>query len=499
MSQYAHVDVKYAPKPPSVSVSPSAEIKEGGSVTLTCSSDANPAATYAWYKTPYSQPLSTKNRLYFRSIKASDSGEYYCTAKNSLGQESGSVTVDVKYAPKPPSVSVSPSAEIKEGGSVTLTCSSDANPAATYAWYKTPYSPHLSTRNRLYFRSIKASDSGEYYCTAKNSLGQQSGSVTVDVKYAPKLTSISVDPGEIVEGSSVTLTCSSDANPAAVYAWYKKNRNQTLQMSNKGPQLSFSSIQSSDSAEYSCVADNKLGKLTSKWILIDVKYGPKPPSVSASPSAIVEEGQSVTLACSSDANPAANYTWYKQNEDSPKAAGHNYTISNAGSEHSGNYVCSTRNTIGHHNSTIHLTVMAAGAWRVTTSVTVPAILVTIILIFVFIWIIRKRRASKQPSEPGERADNSEQIQPSEQQEELHYASVNFNKNLAEPVYSNIQPTKPNRHKKQQKEDEMVEYAMVKFHGASTVQSAGSQEAAEDPAALYSTVNKPSKTHGQRHF
>ncbi|XP_038550801.1 sialoadhesin-like [Micropterus salmoides] len=40
------------------------------------------------------------------------------------------------YAPKLPSVSVSPSAEIVEGSSVTLTCSSDANPAAKYTWYK---------------------------------------------------------------------------------------------------------------------------------------------------------------------------------------------------------------------------------------------------------------------------------------------------------------------------------------------------------------------------
>ncbi|KAJ4944320.1 hypothetical protein JOQ06_012864, partial [Pogonophryne albipinna] len=39
-------------------------------------------------------------------------------------------------APKLPSLSVSPSAEREEGSSVTLTCSSDANPAANYTWYK---------------------------------------------------------------------------------------------------------------------------------------------------------------------------------------------------------------------------------------------------------------------------------------------------------------------------------------------------------------------------
>nr|XP_024657110.1 B-cell receptor CD22-like [Maylandia zebra] len=127
----------YAPKLPSVSVSPSAEIVEGSSVTLTCSSDANPAANYTWYKEDVINPLSYQNQHVFSSILPSDSGKYYCTADNDLGEKrSESRTIDVKYAPKLPSVSVSPSAEIVEGSSVTLTCSSDANPAANYTWYK---------------------------------------------------------------------------------------------------------------------------------------------------------------------------------------------------------------------------------------------------------------------------------------------------------------------------------------------------------------------------
>uniref|UniRef100_A0A671TFZ8 Ig-like domain-containing protein n=1 Tax=Sparus aurata TaxID=8175 RepID=A0A671TFZ8_SPAAU len=66
-------------------------------------------------------------------------------------------------------------------------------------------------------------------------------------------------------------------------------------------------------------------------------YAPKLPSVSVSPSAEIVEGSSVTLTCSSDANPAANYTWYKENGDSPKASGQIFTITDFRAEHSGNY------------------------------------------------------------------------------------------------------------------------------------------------------------------
>uniref|UniRef100_A0A669E900 B-cell receptor CD22 n=1 Tax=Oreochromis niloticus TaxID=8128 RepID=A0A669E900_ORENI len=174
----------YAPKLPSVSVSPSAEIVEGSSVTLTCSSDANPAASYTWYKEDVINPLSYQNQHFFSSILPSQSGKYYCTADNDLGQKrSVSRTIDVKYAPKLPSVSVSPSAEIVEGSSVTLTCSSDANPAANYIWYKEDVINPLSYQNQHVFSSILPSDSGKYYCTADNNLGQKrSESRTIDVK-----------------------------------------------------------------------------------------------------------------------------------------------------------------------------------------------------------------------------------------------------------------------------------------------------------------------------
>uniref|UniRef100_A0A669DQB8 Ig-like domain-containing protein n=1 Tax=Oreochromis niloticus TaxID=8128 RepID=A0A669DQB8_ORENI len=113
-----------APKLPSVSVSPSAEIVEGSSVTLTCSSDANPAATYTWYKEKDHEHLSEDSQLIFSSIQPSDSGEYYCTAENELGEKkSDSIFINVKYPQKPPSVTVSPSGEIGEGSPVTLICS----------------------------------------------------------------------------------------------------------------------------------------------------------------------------------------------------------------------------------------------------------------------------------------------------------------------------------------------------------------------------------------
>uniref|UniRef100_UPI0037E7C35D B-cell receptor CD22-like n=1 Tax=Semicossyphus pulcher TaxID=241346 RepID=UPI0037E7C35D len=349
-SQHVSIIVKYAPKDSSVSVSPSGEIRENNYLTLTCSSDANPAAEYTWYKERGNQAVSTEAKLVFSSIQASDSGKYFCAAVNRLGRTTSvSTSIDVKYAPKRTSVSVRPPGQIIENSSVTLTCSSDAKPAAEYTWHKK--NGHVERQPRspgtqLSFWSIKASDSGEYYCAAENELGRN----------APKDSSVSVSPpGQIIENSSVTLTCSSDAKPAAEYTWYKERGYQALSTEAK---LVFSSIQASESGKYYCAAGNRLGRTTSVSTSIDVKYAPKPLSVSVSPSAEIVEGSSVTLTCSSEANPPANYTWIKEHDDSPKASGHIFTISNPGPEHSGNYYCEAKNTRGRSNSTVHLTVVA---------------------------------------------------------------------------------------------------------------------------------------------
>ncbi|XP_078022745.1 hemicentin-1-like [Epinephelus lanceolatus] len=482
-SQSIIISVKYAPKLPSVSVSPSGDVEEGSSVTLTCSSDANPAAKYTWYKKNGNvKPLSEERQLVLRSIQSSDYGQYYCTADNRLGRRTSYITINVKYAPKLPSVSVSPSAEIVEGSSVTLTCSSDANPAAKFTWHKNgnpglPPSKQTqivqSSRNqsKLIFSSVQPSDSGEYNCTAENKVGRTTSKlIFIDVKLQ-KLPSVSVSPSaEIVEGSSVTLTCSSDANPAATYTWYKEN--QTLIQGPEGI-YRFTSISSEDRGSYHCKSENQHGQINSSALFVNVHCppdAPKLPSVSVSPSAEIVEGSSVTLTCSSDANPAANYTWYKENKDSPKASGQIFTITDIRAEHSGNYYCEAQNSRGRHNSTIYLAAVA-GSWILISTATVSAVVLAIILISVFLWIMKKR-ASKHPS--GETPDTREQLQLAEQPNELHYATVRFSKNPAQP--------------RRYVEAENVVYAVVKCDNASLA-SRSDQEAVEDSAALYSTVNK----------
>uniref|UniRef100_A0A3B3H6T4 Ig-like domain-containing protein n=1 Tax=Oryzias latipes TaxID=8090 RepID=A0A3B3H6T4_ORYLA len=163
--------------------------------------------------------------------------------------------------------------------------------------------------------------------------------------YAPKSVSVSMSLTEIMEGSSVTLTCSCDANPPAKFRWYKNN--QTLLLEDQS--LILRSVQRSDSRKFHCVAENELGELASDQVFINVEYPPETSSVSVSPSAEVLEGSSVTLTCSSDANPAAKYTWFKDNRT--LLSEDKVHFSSIRSEHSGNYSCKSENKHGQSSST----------------------------------------------------------------------------------------------------------------------------------------------------
>ncbi|CAL8240111.1 unnamed protein product, partial [Gadus morhua 'NCC'] len=181
------------------------------------------------------------------------------------------------------------------------------------------------------------------------------------------------------------------------YIWFRNGQNV-------GQRVNYwAYIQSGDS--YSCAFEG-YERLRSPLV-----YPPKTPSVTMSPSGEVEEGSSVTLSCSSDANPAANYTWFKEPEIPVKESGQNYTITYITSEHEENYYCQAHNAIGHHNSTsVFIKGATSSSWTTTGAVGTIFVLLATILLLVFLWM-RKKRASRKAYGQGGRPDTVEELLP----------------------------------------------------------------------------------------
>ncbi|XP_075905084.1 B-cell receptor CD22-like [Nelusetta ayraudi] len=306
--------------------------------------------------------------------------------------------------------------------------------------------------------------------------------------YAPRTPSVSVAPSAVLEeGSSLTLTCSSDANPEANYTWYREDyRGHNLRKGTK--QLVFTSIEPSDSGSYYCRAENQLGSKRTNSTLVNVTYAPRPPSVSVAPSAVLLKGNSLTLTCSSDANPEANYTWYKEDEVSPLASGQSLTIRDLRAEHSGYYYCVAQNAIGLVNSTSHLVAVAG----FKTSVIIgPLVAVFLLLVFIAVFLLVRRKLFSKHSV--DQAVSRTQVKMisvcDKEQDDLCYTSVTFIKTQEDSLYSNIRLTQPELSRQNQdldQENDSVEYSVVRVKSSSPL--SGRAEGDED-SALYSTVRK----------
>uniref|UniRef100_A0AAY5KHK1 B-cell receptor CD22 n=1 Tax=Esox lucius TaxID=8010 RepID=A0AAY5KHK1_ESOLU len=216
------------------------------------------------------------------------------------------------------------------------------------------YRNNKNNNNTLIITDLRETDSAEYkfrFITVKPG-NQWTG--TPGVKLSVTDLQVDVTPATVTEGQNVTLTCITSCpltdNPT--YIWYKKT---VTSPKASGRRYSISNITSEDSGEYYCEAQNKYGRLTASTVSVDVqcKYISATSNifVSVSPSGEIMEGSSVTLTCSSDANPPMDkYTWYKKTVTSPIASGQSYLITNITSEDSGEYYCVATNVIGNRSS-----------------------------------------------------------------------------------------------------------------------------------------------------
>lgn len=76
-------------------------------------------------------------------------------------------------------------------------------------------------------------------------------------------------------------------------------------------------------------------------------------------SAIIQEGEMVTLICSAKGHPDPTFTWFKNKEQMQSYA--RWTIWSIRDEHSGNYSCQARNKHGaaeSHPVVINVTCMS---------------------------------------------------------------------------------------------------------------------------------------------
>ncbi|XP_045568587.1 B-cell receptor CD22 isoform X1 [Salmo salar] len=483
------------------------------SKTLSCSTTcplSNHNPTYIWYKNGQHLDESTSPQ-YKDPVSSNYEDSYSCAVKGHEDLHSPAVCVQgqicsrVTYTKRRICV--------LKGSTVDISCTYVGYYSTTSTfWFRSDKStpedltsdPGYTGRVKytgpyrgpfiLRITDLREEDSAEYRFTFKTDYvewGHSFPGTTLSV------TGLQVKVTPAAEGQK-TLTCITTCtltdNPT--YIWYKNGQNV---QDNSSPMYSISS---EDADSYYCAVKGQ-EDLSSPAV-----YKPKNTSVSVSPSGEIVEGSSVTLTCSSDANPPVDkYIWYFQNETFLNGFGQMYNISKFKSKDNGHYHCEAWNGRGSRNSTALMIILPGKQTSVLNAAAgiIVVVLVLILCLSGFMWFRKKASISTSDTR-----DTSENVQGDSSpvyenvssmamtptaaktattviQDDVHYASVHFSrfKNQEVPLYSTVQLPQP------QQQDEDVQYDAVKFNLSSAAnRPTAAQAAEEDSSEIYSRVNKP---------
>ncbi|CAL8288653.1 unnamed protein product [Merluccius merluccius] len=178
--------------------------------------------------------------------------------------------------------------------------------------------------------------------------------ISLDVKYGPRLVWVNVS-SEVMEGSSVTLHCEVDSNPAARISWMFGDQ-ELLWDTAPNVSLSLDDMSPAQEGVYTCVGDNGYGAMNAS-LYLSVKFPPREPVINS--SLTVLEGSTLLLHCSTQGSPAPTLTWLKDGELVGTITADELSVlevSEVTPQGAGQYRCLAENEHGRASSSLNVTV-----------------------------------------------------------------------------------------------------------------------------------------------
>ncbi|XP_040194710.1 roundabout homolog 2 isoform X6 [Rana temporaria] len=361
-------------------------VSKGEPTTLNCKAEGRPVPTIEWYKdlerveTDKDDPRSHRmllpsGSLFFLRIvhgrrSKPDEGNYVCVARNYLG-EAMSRNASLEVALLRDDFRLNPTDVVVAAGEpAILECQPPrGHPEPTIYWKKDKVriddrDERISIRSgKLMLSNTRKSDAGMYTCVGTNMVGERD-SDPAELTVFERPTFVRKPVNQVVlEDETVEFRCSVLGDPQPTVRWKKDDADLPRGRYDIKDDytLRIKKAASIDEGTYTCISENRVGKIEAAATLT-VRVRPvAPPQFVVRPrDQIVAQGRTVTFPCETKGNPQPAVFWQKDGSQNllfpnqPQQPNSRYsvsptgdlTISNIQRSDAGFYICQALTVAG---------------------------------------------------------------------------------------------------------------------------------------------------------
>uniref|UniRef100_A0A3B3SB02 Roundabout, axon guidance receptor, homolog 2 (Drosophila) n=1 Tax=Paramormyrops kingsleyae TaxID=1676925 RepID=A0A3B3SB02_9TELE len=316
-------------------------VSKGEPATLNCKAEGRPTPTVEWYKdgerveTDKDDPRSHRmllpsGSLFFLRIvhgrrSKPDEGSYICVARNYLGEAvSRNASLEVAllrddFRQNPTDVVVG------AGEPAILECQPPrGHPEPTIYWKKDKVriddrDDRITIRGgKLMISNTRKSDAGMYICVGTNMVGERD-SETAQLTVFERPTFLRRPINQVVlEDEVVEFRCQAQGDPQPTVRWRKDDMDvprgrYEIKYDKDDYLLRIKKASGSDEGSFTCVAENRVGKVEAIATLTVRDRPVAPPQFVIRPrDQIVAQGRTATFPCETRGNPQPAVFWQKE-------------------------------------------------------------------------------------------------------------------------------------------------------------------------------------------